>query len=126
MCVCVRAVVHVCMHARTHARTHACTHARVCEGFARVLRRTGYVSNSTLSLTRPDAYSSCATDDCVLISSMSAVDPPSRHLDGSMIGQRLHALLQREVRPKPHNLNPTTQTKRNPNQSLKPRPYLKT
>ena len=55
------------------------------------------MSNSTLSLTRPDAYSSCAADDCVLISSMSAVDPPSQHLDGSMIGQRLHALLQREV-----------------------------
>ena len=80
-----------------HARMHACTHARVCEGFARVLCRTGYVNNSTLSLTRPDAYSSCAADECVLISSMSAVDPPSRHLDGSMIGQRLHALLQREV-----------------------------
>ena len=97
MHACVCACAQLCMCACTHARTHASTQARVCEGFARLLRRTGYVSNSTLSLTRPDAYSSCAADDCVLISSMSAVDPPSRHLDGSMIGQRLHALLQREV-----------------------------
>mmetsp|Transcript_95133 Transcript_95133/g.153418 ORF Transcript_95133/g.153418 Transcript_95133/m.153418 type:complete len:613 (-) Transcript_95133:51-1889(-) len=66
------------------------------DGLQRV-SKVGKVTNQTLAAIRPDAYSSCASDRCVLISNIPAVDPPSRHMDGSMIGMRLHELLQREV-----------------------------
>jgi hypothetical protein len=66
------------------------------DGLQRV-SRVGAVSNQTLAISRPDAYSSCSYDRCVLISNVPAVDPPSRHLDGSMIGMRLSSLLMRDV-----------------------------
>lgn len=66
------------------------------DGLQRV-SKVGRVTNKTLSILRPDGYSSCANDKCVLISNVPAVDPPARHMDGSMIGARLRFLLEREV-----------------------------
>jgi len=66
------------------------------DGLQRV-SKVGKVTNQTLLAVRPDAYSSCADDRCVLISNIPAVDPPARHMDGNMIGQHLRVLLERDV-----------------------------
>jgi hypothetical protein len=66
------------------------------DGLQRV-SKVGQVSNRTLSIKRPDAYSSCANDACVLITNVPPLDPPSPHLDASMLAQRLRTLLLRQL-----------------------------
>jgi len=68
------------------------------DGLAKV-SRVGRVTNRTLATYRPDAYSSCANDKCLLITNVPAVNPTPTHLNGYQLGTRLKDLLERKLPP---------------------------